>query len=667
MCIRDRGKTLPLILMRSWSLIFVVGVAIGALAAECPNHADRVTTLPFFDTKQSFPCAFSGFLPVREDKSLFYMYFQSDQAPESKPLVVWLQGGPGSSSMLGLFVLNGPIRIQYTASKDFRLYRPKNSWLEVANLLYIDQPAGTGFSFATTDDAYVKNEEQVADDLYVALQEFIKKGINTNTNGKWFFAGESYAGKYVPALTSRVLQNNDKIELGAPKDWVKINVAGALIGNALVHPALQRAAIPAEARGLGYISKLDEINVGSQIDECQEAVGKIDEKSTTLCNNITEYVKVVSGGVDVYDARNYQDIDVSYLDLYLNGKPDFRDQLAHALHVESSPKDVLFRAGDEKVMKEMHDDVSNSSLVFIDDLLKRGTKLLVYNGNFDMLDGPLGPNGWLPLLSAPYGQGFSLSPVSVWRTDVDGVRTVGGNVRVFESLTYITVTLAGHKVPYDQTQKSVRFLETFVTGGSFLDEESDLRDIKCGMLNECSGNGECLENGTCACKKGFGRADCSAGLEPLPGTIDSLGARKWRFYSLSRSAEGQLVEVFNPSDKSTIRAVITRDTFGDDSLFISAATIAPGAVRTLAAQWQGGEELYLAIRNLDYNVEATGVRLVQRSLNPGKGFFEPGAPGFALAIILLLGAIAAVYAKSTFDRRTKVTSTTSLTESLNVV
>lgn len=44
--------------------------------------------------------------------NLFFWYFPAQGAPlDSTPLVIWLQGGPGSSSLYGLFEEIGPIMI----------------------------------------------------------------------------------------------------------------------------------------------------------------------------------------------------------------------------------------------------------------------------------------------------------------------------------------------------------------------------------------------------------------------------------------------------------------------------------------------------------------------------------------------------------------------------
>ena len=109
---------------------------------------------------------------------------------ESAPLVLWLQGGPGGSSLFGLFIEHGPFFVDEALALNER----EISWSKKYNMLYIDQPAGTGFSF--TDDArgYAKNQYDVSKDLYEALSQFYQlfPGLLQN---EFFVTGESYGGK----------------------------------------------------------------------------------------------------------------------------------------------------------------------------------------------------------------------------------------------------------------------------------------------------------------------------------------------------------------------------------------------------------------------------------------------------------------------------------------
>ncbi|CAH0391113.1 unnamed protein product [Bemisia tabaci] len=150
--------------------------------------------------------SFSGYLTVNKstDSNLFFWFFKSQQGDwKKKPLVVWLQGGPGSSSMFGLFTELGP----FSVTKNQKLKRRKYSWHRKYNLVFIDNPVGAGFSFTKKDSGYARDETDVARDLYEALVQ-LHKLFPTLQSNKLFITGESYAGKYIPAIGHKIYQEN---------------------------------------------------------------------------------------------------------------------------------------------------------------------------------------------------------------------------------------------------------------------------------------------------------------------------------------------------------------------------------------------------------------------------------------------------------------------------
>jgi carboxypeptidase C (cathepsin A) len=120
------------------------------------------------------------------DKHYFYWFFESRENPATAPVALWLTGGPGCSSEVALFGENGPCKVNKAGSNTTR---NPYSWNSKANLLYVDQPTGTGFSYGTGLD---HNEVGVADDMYSFLQLFFK--AHPQYQKLPFFAfGESYA------------------------------------------------------------------------------------------------------------------------------------------------------------------------------------------------------------------------------------------------------------------------------------------------------------------------------------------------------------------------------------------------------------------------------------------------------------------------------------------
>jgi serine carboxypeptidase-like clade 4 len=96
---------------------------------------------------------------------LFYFFFES-RGKSSDPVVIWLTGGPGCSSELALFYENGPFKIADNLSLVWNDY----GWDKASNLIYVDQPTGTGFSYSTDPRDIRFGEKGVANDLYDFLQ-----------------------------------------------------------------------------------------------------------------------------------------------------------------------------------------------------------------------------------------------------------------------------------------------------------------------------------------------------------------------------------------------------------------------------------------------------------------------------------------------------------------
>lgn len=170
---------------------------------------------------------YSGYYHLNtHDAHYFYWAFES-RTP-SNVTIMWLTGGPGCSSSVALFGENGPCKVSADATQT-----TKNpySWNTNANLVYVDQPAGTGFSYGSGMD---HNESQVSADLYDFVQQFMKAHPQF-ADDRYFLVGESYAGHYVPATARAIFDGNQNL---GPGD-IKINLAGFGIGNGLVDPETQ--------------------------------------------------------------------------------------------------------------------------------------------------------------------------------------------------------------------------------------------------------------------------------------------------------------------------------------------------------------------------------------------------------------------------------------------
>jgi len=140
--------------------------------------------------------SYSGYLTVSSSKALHYVFLESMNNTDTDPVVVWFNGGPGCSSLLAFMQEHGPFVLEDGATNITENPYP---WIARANMLYIESPAGVGYSVANRSSDLFTNDLQQSEDALIALGAFYEKFPEKKTNDL-FISGESYGGIYVPYL-----------------------------------------------------------------------------------------------------------------------------------------------------------------------------------------------------------------------------------------------------------------------------------------------------------------------------------------------------------------------------------------------------------------------------------------------------------------------------------
>ncbi len=165
-------------------------------------------------------------------------FFEARKDPESAPLMMWLNGGPGCSSTTGMLFENGPCTI---VDPNTTVPNP-HSWNNVANMIFLDQPVGTGFSYAS-DGSKVDTLADLAVDVYTFLQLFVSR-FPEYAEKPLHLAAESWGGHYGPNIASYVYKMN-KQRIYAPFPGQKhIDFASLILANGLTEPLTQFGSIP---------------------------------------------------------------------------------------------------------------------------------------------------------------------------------------------------------------------------------------------------------------------------------------------------------------------------------------------------------------------------------------------------------------------------------------
>jgi carboxypeptidase C (cathepsin A) len=323
---------------------------------------------------------------------------------------------------------------------------------------------------------YVKDERGVAADLLTFMDQFYAR-YPEQKNADLFLTGESYAGKYVPALAYAILEsnqghryhyrNNDDDE-GDEYEQIIFPLKGIALGNSLTDPIKQIRVHADHAYFLGLVSRAQ----AEHMRELQDAAIKEAHSGRFLASNqyrvdLFDYFKNVTGGINWYDIRKGNvPNDWSKMEAFLN-LPEIKDalniygpRLAYLEQngvsqseikriTEGRAKTKFFK--DPLVLKTMAGDIMKSAAWMVSELLRHGIRVVAYQGMFDFRDAVAGSVNWLESLEWEGSQNFTNIDRQIW--------TEGGNlagyVTQIPGLTEVVVLGAGHVAHMDQP-KSVK-------------------------------------------------------------------------------------------------------------------------------------------------------------------------------------------------------------------
>lgn len=409
---------------------------------------------------------FSGYVTVDQEKerALFYYFVEAEIDAASKPLVLWLNGGPGCSSLgVGAFSENGPFRPSGNA-----LVRNEYSWNREANILYLESPIGVGFSYAVNSSSYegVNDKTTALDNLMFLRNWFFK--FPQYKDRSLYITGESYAGHYIPQLAKLMLQFNGK--------EIFFNLKGIALGNPVLEYATDFNSRAEFFWSHGLISDTTYRLFTSACNYSRYVSEYYRGSVSQICSSVMSLVSTeTSKFVDKYDVT----LDVCISSVLSQSKRLSPQQVPETIDVcvEDETVNYLNR---RDVQKALHArlvgvrrwlvcsnildyellDLEMPTITIVGQIIKAGIPVLVYSGDQDSVIPLTGSRKLIHALARELGLKTS-TPYRVWFAGMQ----VGGWTQVYgDILSFATIRGASHEAPFSQPKRSLVLFKAFLEG-----------------------------------------------------------------------------------------------------------------------------------------------------------------------------------------------------------
>ena len=440
--------------------------------------ADQVTNLPglLYDIQFN---QFSGYINLPEtQKQIHYWFVEAEVNPETAPVVFWTNGGPGCSGLIGFLTEQGPFR----PDADGLLQENPYAWNRIANMVFLEQPVGVGFSYSDNDDDYRIGDDQAAQDNLATVRGFLAKFPHLKSV-PLYITSESYGGHYMPTLAVAIINFNDAL----PSDSSdRINFHGFAVGNpytdyysgvgAEMETYWGKQLLPKPAWDVyvanGCTTTTGQLNnsvCSSLILDFMKKIGNLNPYALDYPVCLTAQQRTMHAflhsGTSLEGSIAYEPCEDQFSTDYLN-----RADVKSSLHVRG---DITWDECSRTTKYELKDKMLPMEKYYrtvLESKTHPDLRVLVYSGDDDSVCGTIGTQRWI------YDLGYSVLKKSDWTTwTVDG--QVAGYVTKFDTgafdafgkakdsrFSFVTVHFAGHEVPTYKPKEALDLFEKYLNG-----------------------------------------------------------------------------------------------------------------------------------------------------------------------------------------------------------
>jgi len=415
---------------------------------------------------------YAGYVTVDEKsgRALFYYFVEAETDSNLKPLVVWLNGGPGCSSFgVGALSENGPFH-----PRGGKLFGNEYSWNKEANMLYLETPAGVGFSYSNDTSYYLgANDAKTAEDNLLFLHGWFDKFPEYKTRDL-YLTGESYAGHYIPQWAELIVEANRKEKI--------FNLKGIAIGNPLLdfftdfnaraeflwsHGLISDPTYNNMKTGCNYTRYVDEYYRGTVSSTCEDVY-------STVSMEVSQYIDRYDVTLDIclssVGTQKSKMLGVKTIGTRLAVQPDVCVENEATAYLNMVDVQKAFHArlvGNVKrwdscsdVLTYDHLNLEIPTVPLLGKLAMTGIRVLIYSGDQDSVIPLTGTRTLVNNLAASLKLNSTV-PYSVWFQG----KQVAGWVQVYGNiLSFATVRGASHEVPFSQPERSLVLFKAFLQG-----------------------------------------------------------------------------------------------------------------------------------------------------------------------------------------------------------